>query len=250
MIDPARLGPDAPKKYELPESAPASTADDETASTADDGAAAAAAAKSASAAPLSEGEMVAVLRGEHKGRVGRVEGHTSGKGGKKRAYKVSLMPPPPPLPAALVASAGKKAKGAAGGAYEAAVGERVEVIMVEAAAPSTRRTCSAARRPCTSSTTTLDEDDESLRLKEWTAAAQVVRESLPPFDGWLSGVRVGQLEMRHEEGWWSVKVLEAAARRKGASSYSSRPLGTACSAARRRASSARSTAAARARERG
>ena len=58
------------------------------------------------------------------------------------------------------------------------------------------------------------------RLKEWAAAAQVVREPPPPPDGWLSGVRVGQqLEMRHEEGWWPVKVLEAAARRKGASSY-------------------------------
>ena len=224
MIDPARLGPDAPKKYELPVSAPASTADDETASTADDGAAAAAAAKSASAAPLSEGEMVAVLRGEHKGRVGRVEGHTSGKGGKKRAYKVSLMPPPPPLPAALVASAGKKARGAAGGAYEAAVGERVEVIMVEEGLRGAKYAADVLGRKAGAVHVEhyhlFDEDDESLRLKEWAAAAQVVREPPPPPDGWLSGVRVGQqLEMRHEEGWWPVKVLEAAARRKGASSY-------------------------------
>ena len=224
MIDPARLGPDAPKKYELPTSAPASTADDETASTADDGAAtAAAAAKSASSAPLSEGEMVAVLRGELKG------GWAVSRAHERQGRQEALVQSEPDAAAAAaaggaVASAGKKARGAAGGAYEAAVGERVEVIMVEEGLRGAKYAADVLGRKAGAVHVEhyhlFDEDDESLRLKEWAAAAQVVREPPPPPDGWLSGVRVGQqLEMRHEEGWWPVKVLEAAARRKGASSY-------------------------------
>ena len=104
------------------------------------------------------------------------------------------------------------------------MGERVEVIMVEEGLRGAKYAADVLGRKAGAVHVEhyhlFDEDDESLRLKEWAAAAQVVREPPPPPDGWLSGVRVGQqLEMRHEEGWWPVKVLEAAARRKGASSY-------------------------------